>query len=83
MTKIFKLLKSNWFWGFFATCLILFSFTVFSTWVGIAVIWFGLFFIFRFTQLEAKLSLQEQRIYDIMMNIIGGFVGFAILKWKA
>lgn len=21
-------------------------------------------------------------IYDMMMNIIGGFVGFAILKWK-
>lgn len=65
MTKIFKILQSNWFWIFFATCSILFYLTTFSQWVVIVGIWFGLFFIFRFTQLEAKLSNKERRIYLI------------------
>ncbi|HLO87656.1 MAG TPA: hypothetical protein VK203_21990 [Nostocaceae cyanobacterium] len=60
-----KLIKSNWFWLFFATCCILFAFTVFSNWVVMAGIWFGLFFLFRLTKLETKLSESEHRIYLI------------------
>ena len=60
-----KLLKFNWFWFFFATCLILFSFTIFSNWVLMVFIWFGLFFTFRFTQLESKLSAKEHKLYLI------------------
>lgn len=58
-----KVLKSNWFWSFFATVLILFSFTIFSSWVVMVSVWFGLFFIFRFTKLESKLSDKEHKLY--------------------
>lgn len=58
-----KLLKFNWFWFFFATFLILFSFTIFSNWVGMVFIWFGLFFTFRFTKLESNLSAKEHKLY--------------------
>jgi len=58
-----KILKLNRFWIFFATALILFSFTVFSNWVLMVGIWFSLFFIFRVSGLEAKLSAKEHQIY--------------------
>ena len=58
-----KLLKFNEFWFFFATLSILFSFTIFSNWVGMVFIWFGLFFTFRFTNLESTLSAKEHQLY--------------------
>ncbi len=63
--KMLKLLKINSLWFLYAICLILFSFTIFSNWVLLICIWFGLFFTFRFTQLESKLSAQEQNLYSI------------------
>lgn len=83
MTNIFKIIKPTWFWLFFATCLIVFSFTVFSTWVLMVGIWFGLFFIFRFTQLEAKLSEEEQRIYlttVLLYPLIESWIKWMIIK---
>ena len=58
-----KVLKFNEFWFFFATLSILFSFTIFSNWVGMVFIWFGLFFTFRFTNLESTLSAKEHQLY--------------------
>lgn len=58
-----KILKFNEFWFLFATLSILFSFTIFSNWVGMVFIWFGLFFTFRFTNLESTLSAKEHQLY--------------------
>ena len=58
-----KVLKFNEFWYFFTTLLILFFFTIFSNWVGMVFIWFGLFFTFRFTNLESTLSAKEHKLY--------------------
>lgn len=58
-----KLLKFNEFWYFFTTLLILFFFIIFSNWVGMVFIWFGLFFTFRFTNLESTLSAKEHKLY--------------------
>jgi hypothetical protein len=63
--KMLKFLKFNLFWFLYAIGSILFSFTIFSNWVLLICIWFGLFFTFRFTQLESKLSAQEQNLYSI------------------
>ncbi|HLP90595.1 MAG TPA: hypothetical protein VK184_18685 [Nostocaceae cyanobacterium] len=78
-----KSLKSNWFWLFFATCCILFSFTVFSNWVVMVVIWFGLFFIFRWQNLEAKLSDSEHFIYlttVLVYPLLGSWIKWMIEK---
>lgn len=55
--------KFNWFWILFASSTILFSLTVFSNWVLLGCIWFAVFFIFKFSKLEAKLSNSERRLY--------------------
>ncbi|WP_009633646.1 hypothetical protein [Synechocystis sp. PCC 7509] len=60
MVNVFKY---NWFWGLFATLIILFSLTVFSNWVLLGCIWFAVFFIFRFSNLEKNLSSNEHRLY--------------------
>jgi hypothetical protein len=60
MVNIFK---SNGFWISFATFIILFSLTVFSNWVILGSIWFAVFFIFRFSKLEAKLSSSAHNLY--------------------
>lgn len=63
MVKILNFFQSNWFWIFYAIILILFSFTIFSNWVLMVSIWFGLFFTFKIAKLESKLSKKERRIY--------------------
>ena len=55
--------KHNWFWGLFATLIILFSLTVFSNWVLLGTIWFAVFFIFRLSKLETNLPISEHRLY--------------------
>ncbi len=60
MVNVFK---SNLFWGLFASSIILFSLTVFSNWVLLGCIWFAVFFLFRFSKLETKLSTSEHRLY--------------------
>ena len=60
MSNIFKY---NWFWSLFATLIIVFSITVFSNWVLLGCIWFAVFFAFRFSNLEQKLSSSEHRLY--------------------
>jgi hypothetical protein len=60
-----KLLKTNSFWIFLATILILFSFTIFSNWVLMVGVWFTLFFIFRSSGLEAKLAKKQRQLYLI------------------
>ena len=55
--------KYNWFWGLFATLIILFSWTVFSNWVLLGCVWFTVFFTFRFSNLEQKLSISEHKLY--------------------
>ncbi len=54
--------KHNWFWGLFSTLIILFSLTVFSNWVLLGCIWFAVFFIFRFSKLETKLSQPAHKL---------------------
>lgn len=58
-----KILKFNFLWIFYATCLILFSLTIFSNWVLMVCIWFGLFFTFKMTQLESRLLAKEHNLY--------------------
>jgi hypothetical protein len=60
---MFKLLKSNFFWLFYATGLTLFSFSVFSGWGLMVGVCYLLFFLFRFTGLEAQLTPYEHRLY--------------------
>lgn len=60
MLNIFKF---NWFWGLFASFIILVSLTVFSNWVLLGCIWFAAFFVFRFSKLETKLSSSEHQLY--------------------
>lgn len=60
MVNVFKY---NWFWGLFATLIILFSLTIFSNWLLLGCIWFAAFFIFRFSKLEKNLSTNEHKLY--------------------
>ncbi|MBW4664462.1 MAG: hypothetical protein KME01_09715 [Chroococcus sp. CMT-3BRIN-NPC107] len=55
--------KYNWVWVLFASLIILFSLTVFSNWVLLGCIWFGIFFTFRFSKLENRLSSSEHKLY--------------------
>lgn len=64
-----KVLKSNLFWYFFASSIILFTLTIFSNWVVLSCVWFGVFFLFRFLGLEAKLPNREHRLYLITMFV--------------
>lgn len=64
-----KVLKSNLFWYIFASLIIAFTFTIFSNWVILSCVWFGAFFIFRFSGLEAKLPNKEHRLYLMTMYI--------------
>ncbi len=73
MVNVFKF---NWFWLLFASLIILFSLTVFSNWVLLGCIWFAVFFIFRFSKLETKLSNSEHRLY-----LITAFVFPIIETW--
>ncbi len=61
--KTINVFKHNWFWGLFASVIILFSLTVFSNWVLLGCIWFAVFFIFRFSNLEKNLSSSEHKLY--------------------
>lgn len=60
---MFKLLKSNFFWLFYATGLTLFSYSLFFGWGLMVGIFYLLFFLFRITGLEAQLTAHEHRIY--------------------
>lgn len=64
-----KILKYNWFWYIFASSIVLFTFTIFSNWVILSCVWFGVFFLFRFSQLESKLSNKEHRLYLLTIFI--------------
>ncbi len=58
-----KFLQSNPFWLFFATVLVLLSFTLFFGWGLMVGTLFSFFFLFRLTGLESRLSEEERRIY--------------------
>lgn len=58
-----KILKFNWFWYTYASLIILFTFTIFSNWLVLSCVWFGVFFLFRFLNLEAKLTNKEHQLY--------------------
>jgi len=79
MKKLLKVFNSNLFLIFFATSLFLFSFTIFSTWVAMVCIWFGLFFCFRFTRLELKLSPKEHNLY--LATVLLYPLGESLIKW--
>jgi hypothetical protein len=60
-----KLLKSNFFWLIYATGLTVFSFSLFFGWGLMVGVFYLLFFLFRFTGLEAQLKPHEHRLYLI------------------
>jgi hypothetical protein len=64
-----RILKSTVFWLFLATALILFSFKLFFGWGLMVGTLFSLFFIFRWTRLEAGLSERQHRLYLITMML--------------
>jgi hypothetical protein len=55
------------FWLLYAIMLILFATTMFRTWVIMISVFFGIFFLFRFSRLTAHLSQQELKIYHWAM----------------
>jgi hypothetical protein len=61
--SMFKLLKSNFFWLFYATGLTLFSCSLFFGWGLMVGVFYLLFFLFRFTGLETQLTTYEHRLY--------------------
>jgi hypothetical protein len=60
---MYKLLKSNYFWLFYATGLTLFSFSLFFHWGMMVATLFAIFGFFRLTRMEGKLSNQEHYLY--------------------
>jgi len=75
--------KSNWFWGLFASVIILFALTIFSNWMVLGCVWFSVFFISRFSKLEAQLPSREHKLYLItafIFPIIETWINWVINK---
>ncbi len=64
---MYQLLNSTYFWLLYATSLTLFSFSLFFQWGLMVGTLFVIFFFFRFTRMEKILSLQEHRIYLLVV----------------
>jgi hypothetical protein len=64
-----KLLKLNFFWFLYATVLLIIANTMFRTWVIMISVFFGIFFLFRFTRQIDRMALVEQRFYHWAMVI--------------
>ncbi|MDX2212684.1 MAG: hypothetical protein SFY66_05280 [Oculatellaceae cyanobacterium bins.114] len=58
-----KVLTSNFFWLFYTACLVSFAFTLFFGWGLMVGTLFLIFWVFRCTGMEAKLSDRERRLY--------------------
>lgn len=58
-----KSLTSNVFWSFYTTCLVSISFTLFFGWGLMVGTLFSIFWLFRLTGMEAKLSDRDRHLY--------------------
>ncbi|HEY9703034.1 MAG TPA: hypothetical protein V6C58_11335 [Allocoleopsis sp.] len=76
---MFKVLRENWFWLFWATVLISFASTLFIYWVILICVWFSLFFLFRFTKLEEQLTNIERVFY--LSTILAYPIMASLIKW--
>jgi hypothetical protein len=74
-----SIIKTNWFWLFWAVVLICFASTLFIYWIVLIILWFSLFFFFRLTKLELKLNQIEEKIYFI--NILPYPIVESLVQW--
>jgi hypothetical protein len=62
-----KPFKPTFFWLLYAVALTLFATTMFRTWVMMISVFFGIFFLFRFTRRTDQLTTLERQIYHWIM----------------